>query len=238
ALGAEGLLADWYWIRSLQYLGTKIVKKDLTDVDIEDLSSLNPRLLYPLLDNATDLDPKFMTAYSFGAIVLPAIDPGSAIKFTEKGIAGNPDAWRLYQYLGYIYWRRQDYESAARAYKQGAAIAGSPPFMRQIEDAMKTKGGSRATARGIYSQMFSEGPDQQTKSAAEFRLMELDSLDERDAIRAALNSQKEKTGKCPSRISEILPILRSIRLPSGKDFRIDASGNLVDPSDAPYLLDT
>ena len=127
ALGSEGLLADWYWIRSLQYLGGKIAKKQLANVDIEDLRPLNPRLLYPLLDNATDLDPSFIAAYSYGAIVLPAIDRQAAIKFTQKGIANNPEAWRLYHYLGYIYWREKDYESASRL-RSGSRGSGFAAF--------------------------------------------------------------------------------------------------------------
>ena len=115
ALGTEGLLADWYWIRSLQYIGGKLVKSDLENINIDDLRSLNPRLLYPLLDNATDLDPQFIAAYSYGAVVLPAVDTDQAIKLTEKGISNNPEVWRLYHYLGYIYWRKQDYEKAARS---------------------------------------------------------------------------------------------------------------------------
>jgi len=79
ALGAEGLIADCYWIRSLQYIGDKLVKNDLSNINIENLQPLNPRLLYPLLDNATDLDPKFIAAYSYGAILLPAIDRDQAI---------------------------------------------------------------------------------------------------------------------------------------------------------------
>src|SRR4051812_35978041 len=47
ALGAEGLIADWYWMQSLQYIGGKVVKKDLANLNIENLTSLNPRLLYP-----------------------------------------------------------------------------------------------------------------------------------------------------------------------------------------------
>jgi hypothetical protein len=99
ALGAEGMLADWYWMRSLQYIGDKLTNSKLEYIDLEDLTHLNPRLLYPLLDNATDLDPHFMAAYSYGAIVLPAIDKQQAIKLTEKGIAANPNEWRLHQYL-------------------------------------------------------------------------------------------------------------------------------------------
>src|SRR5687768_13993246 len=58
ALGAEGLIADWYWILSLQYLGGKIMGSDEGLMGIDNLSSLNPRLLHPYLENATELDPK------------------------------------------------------------------------------------------------------------------------------------------------------------------------------------
>ncbi|MEQ1765508.1 MAG: hypothetical protein ABL984_20435, partial [Pyrinomonadaceae bacterium] len=47
SLGAEGLIADWYWMQSLQYLGGKIVNSQDETVRIDDLTSLNPRLLYP-----------------------------------------------------------------------------------------------------------------------------------------------------------------------------------------------
>jgi len=85
-LGTDGLLADWYWMRSLQYIGGKIAIKGLDQTNLEDMTSLNPRLLYPLLDNATTLDPKLMAAYSYGATVLPAIDPKQA----KEWFGGNP----------------------------------------------------------------------------------------------------------------------------------------------------
>ena len=237
ALGAEGLLADWYWMQSLQYLGDKISKSESDFVNIEDLRSLNPRLLYPYLDNATDLDPQFMAAYSFGAIVLPAVDPQKAIQLTEKGIANNPTQWRLYQYLGYIHWRLKDYEKAAEVYERGSQIEGVPPFMKIMAATMQTQGGSRDTARSMYRQMLEQSQDQQTKDTAEIRLLEIDSLDERDAIRSALKQSIESNGRCPQSLAEIVPLLRTVKLPGGKDFRIDQSNNLVDPTGAPYLLD-
>src|ERR1043165_6114781 len=96
ALGTESLIADWYYMRSLQYVGDKLLASKSDFVNIEDLRDLNPRLLYPYLDNATNLDPHFIAAYAYGAIVLPAIDQQKAIDLTEKGIANNPGAWRLY----------------------------------------------------------------------------------------------------------------------------------------------
>src|SRR5687768_5583909 len=52
-LGAEGLVADWYWMNSLQYMGNKIhVAGGLSNLDLDNLRPLNPRLLYPYLNNA------------------------------------------------------------------------------------------------------------------------------------------------------------------------------------------
>lgn len=237
ALGAEGLLADWYWMRSLQYLGDKVDRIGLDNLNLEDLTPLNPRLLFPLLDNATDLDPTFMPAYSYGATVLPAVDPAKAIQLTEKGIEHNPDQWRLYQYLGYIHWRLKDYEKAAEIYEKGSRIPGAPPFFKLMTATMKREGGSRNTAREIYAQMLTEAQDQKTKDAAEFRLMEIDSLDERDAINSALDQQKQRSGRCPGSLNDILPMLRGVRLPQGRDFHLNDSAQLTDPSGVPYVLD-
>ena len=236
-LGFEGLVADWYWAESLQYLGDKIVNSKSEVVNVEDLRSLNPRLLYQYLDNATDLDPKFMAAYSFGAIVLPAIDSEQAIKMAEKGIANNPEQWRLYQYLGYIYWRLKEFEKASEVYDEGSRIAGAPSFMRLMAASMKTQGGSRETARSIYSQMLAEADDEQTKQTAEMHLLRLDALDEIDAVNSALEAFKEKRGRCPQTFEEIVPMLRTVKLSQGKSFHIDNAGNLTDSSGVPYVLD-
>lgn len=237
ALGAEGLMADWYWMQSLQYLGGKLVRTETETVDLNNLRHLNPRLLYPYLDNATDLDPKLMAAYTYGATMLPAIDNDQAIALTQKGIANNPDSWNLHHLLGYIYWTNRDYENAAKAYDEGIQIEGAPQFMKLMAASLRTQGGSRETARAMFNQMLQSNPDQQTKSNAEFRIMELDFLDERDAIDAALKSLKERQGRCPSAWSELVPALRNVKLPAGNEFQLDKSDNLVDPSGVPYVID-
>ena len=99
SLSFNGLVADWYWMRSLQYVGKKILSHP-GDVALDDLSKLNLKLLAPLLDTATTLDPEFLDPYEYAAIVLPAVDVQEAIRITQKGIAANPNAWRLYQHLG------------------------------------------------------------------------------------------------------------------------------------------
>src|ERR1700752_5294862 len=93
SLGFNGLAADWYWMRSLQYVGRKILNHE-GDIALENMSELNMKLLAPLLDTATPLDPEFIELYEFGAIVLPAVDVQQAIRLTQKGIDANPNAWR------------------------------------------------------------------------------------------------------------------------------------------------
>jgi len=235
-LGAEGLVADWYWMRALQYVGKKMENSTVETINLEDLRELNIRLLYPYLDNATDLDPHFLAAYNYGAIVLPAIDPAQAIAIAEKGIASNPNEWRLYQHLGYIYWRLKMYDKAAETYEKGSTIPGVPSFMRLMAASMKNDGGSRDTARSIYRQMLAEADDS-IKPTAELRLKELNSLDERDAINDVLANFRVKNGRCSTSFTEITPLLLQVKLPESRSFTVDNIGRLVDPTGAPYLLD-
>jgi tetratricopeptide (TPR) repeat protein len=237
AFGMEGLLADWYWMRALQYLGDKVVNAGSKTINLDDLRDLNPRLLYPYLENATDLDPHFIAPYSYGALVLPTIEPEKAIAIARKGIMNNPGEWRLYQDLGYIYWKLGRYDDAADAYENGAGIPGAPPVMRLMSASMRDRGGSRETSREVFRQMLDGSNDWAVRTTAERRLIELDSLDERDAIDKVLVEFREKNGRCPGDLIEILPMLAQVRLPTGQDFRVDNKRNLVDPTGVPYVLD-
>lgn len=237
SFGAEGLLADWYWMKSLQYVGGKLAASKDDVINLNDLRPLNPRLLHPYLDTATDLDPNFMAAYSYGALVLPAIDDNKAIELTEKGIRNNPGEWRLYQYLGYIYWRLKRFDEAADAYERGSRISGSPLFLQMMVGSMKNEGGSRETARAVFRQMYEQANDSETKYYGELRLKYLDSLDEREAMDAALQNFRERTGRCASGWREILPLLAAIKLPNELKFRIDNTNRPVDPSGSAYTFD-
>ena len=224
-------------MQSLQYIGDKVSKSNEQVINLENLRPLNPRLLYPLLDNATNLDPQFIVAYSYGAVVLPAIDANQAIKITEKGIRENPNEWRLYQHLGYIYWRMKNYEKAAEVYQNGTKIAGVPPFMQMMVAQMKSQGGSRGTARAMYEQMLDQSQDSQTKEIAALRLLELESLDERDVIRPILNDFRAKNNRCANNWREIFPQLRTQKTQNGKNLQFDANTfSPLDPSGIPYII--
>src|SRR5205085_805666 len=155
SLGFNGLAADWYWLRALQYVGRKL-QNYKGEVQLDDMRPVGLNLLAPLLDSATTLDPQFLPVYEYGAVVLPAVDVDAAINLVKKGIAANPTAWRLYHHLGYIYWQRGRFTEAAEAYRQGAQVPGAPTWMSAMAAQMASEGGSRATAREIYRRMFEQ----------------------------------------------------------------------------------
>lgn len=230
SLGFNGLIADWYWLRTLQYVGRKVGAYQ-GDIQLDDLSPLAIRQLAPLLDQATTLDPHFMAAYEYGAVVLPSIDVEAAIRLTRKGIAANPHEWRLPKYLGYIYWQQQRYADASAAYREGAQIPGAPAWMGAMAAQMELKGGSRDVARTLYQRMYEESSGD-IKLLAAKRLAQIASLDERDAIRRVLDALRVRNGRCAANWREAAGPLRAAGLNVD-----DATLAPLDPAGVPYVLD-
>lgn len=229
SLGFKGLAADWYWMRALQYVGRKFLSLD-ENVQLDNMGQLNLNLLAPLLDAATTLDPQFMEPFQYAAVVLPSVDKDAAIRILKKGIAANPSAWTLYHNLGFIYWQQKDFTAAQEAYGQGAAIPGAPPWMEAMKARMASEGGSRDTAREIYTRMDEQAADDQVKDMARKRLMQLDSMDERDALRRLMAAYKANTGRCPASWRDLENVLRAFRV------KVDSSGAPLDPAGTPYIL--
>lgn len=233
-LAFNGLAADWYWVRSLQYVGRKLISYEdshANDYDLGDLSVLDLRLLPSLLRMSTTLDPQFMAPYEYGAVVIPTFNDEEAISLLNSGIAANPTAWRLYQHLGYIYWQRHDYEKASEVYAAGAKLPGAPAWMVALSARMKADGGSRQAAREMYWRLYEASNDETVRRMVEKQVMRLDSLDERDLIRRILSEYAARSGHCVSSWKDVATGLRATRL------RIDArTGAPVDPAGAPYSL--
>lgn len=235
ALGFDGLVADYYWMNALQYVGRKILDYN-GEIQIDDLRPLNPRLLYPYLETAATLDPDFTAVYAYGSTVLPAIDAEQAIKISEKGIEAQPENWRMFHNLGFIYWKTGNFKKAAETYAAGSQKPEAPGWMRQMSARLEAEGGSRRLAGEIYRQIFESAQDEQTRELAAKRLIHVDSLDEREVINKALSDFQTKSNRCPNNWQEVFPALKTAKTADGKSLRFAADNSPVDPSDAPYLL--
>ena len=232
-LSFNGVAADWYWMRSLQYVGGKIVNYEDSHggrFDVNDLSSLDLRLLPSLLRMATTLDPQFLEPYYYSAFVLPDIDRDEAIALLNSGIAANPNEWRLYQHLGYIYWQHHDYAKASEVYAAGARLPDAPPWLVAMSARMKAEGGAGQAAREMYAHLYEASDDLNVKRMVDKQLMRLDSLDDREKIRHTLSDYAAHIGRCAQSWREVSAALRATGL------RVDASGAPLDPGNTPYHL--
>jgi hypothetical protein len=189
------------------------------------------KLLGPLLRITTDLDPHLLVAYRFGSIFLAEKQPRGAGKPLEalallrRGIVANPDYWRLWEDLGFVYyWDLKDYAAAARAFEAGSERPGAMPWMRALAARVAAQGGQLATSRFLWSEIARQPGTQQMRKNAEEHLMALQAEEEISKLGelvALYNSRQER----PVRSFQALLVAGYLRaLPR-------------DPSGAPYILD-
>jgi hypothetical protein len=239
SLGLNALAADLYWIRTVQYFGRKVIDSGVP-LSAAATKDLRMDLLAPLLDIVVTLDPQHIPAYRFGAIFLPERDMPAATALVEKGIERNPNEWRLYQDLGYIYWQAGNaappeqqndyYAKSALWFEKGGNVAGAPWWMRDLGGLMRIKGGSRDAARAIYS-TYLTSDDPNIRAQAVERFKQLRSLDEIDAINSLIARYKEQKGECPPNLGVFASVLLSLNV------SIDQRGLPLDPDGFEYVYD-
>jgi tetratricopeptide (TPR) repeat protein len=223
ALSYDVLAADVYWIRALQHYGGERQKP--ANVRRFDL-------LYPLLDLATTLDPRFNIAYRFGAIFLAEPRPGGAgrpdraIELLQKGLTFFPDKWDYYHDIGFIYyWHLGDYRQAAEWFTRGGNLPGAPFWLKSYAGVMLTRGGDRQASRALWMQIGQNPESDWLRRMAELRLTQLDALDQIDVLTRMVDDFTKRTGQRAQTWEQLA--------------RAGAVGGVpVDPRGTPYRLDS
>jgi hypothetical protein len=195
ALAYDDLLADLYWIRAVQYFGGQT---------LAERARLEQDLLYPLLDIATTLDPYFNIVYRFGAVFLaegypdPPGRPDLAIKLLEKGFAANPARWQyLYDAAFVHYWWLRDFRAASEWFTRASRVPGSPEWMPGLAASTLARGGNREGARFIWKQVYDTAEAPYMRDTARHNLVQLDIMDELDALNLALDRLRASAGGQP-----------------------------------------
>jgi len=228
SLGYHGLLACLYWTRAVQHFGR------------QRLAHGEYRLLYPLLDITTTLDPELILAYRFGAVFLteePPSGPGRpelAIKLLEKGLQQNPAYWRFWYDIGFVYYRGfKDYQKASEAFYQGSEYPGAAPWMRIMAAKVAAEGGTRQTARALWQELYNSTDDPTIRASAELHLLGLRIDDEIEFLQAKVDHYIHVTRKVPSRWEDLFAagLLPGRPLdPMGRPYRLKYDGTvLLDP---------
>src|SRR5260370_12525609 len=146
SLGYTGLMADIYWTRAVQYFGQRHYR-----------SAQSYNLLAPLLEITTHLDPHLLVAYQFAPTFIspePPSGPGQpdrAVQLIEYGIQNNPNEWKLYYNLGFVYYMElKDYAKAAEAFVRGSRVPNAHPFFKLFAAQMAQHEGEYKTARARW----------------------------------------------------------------------------------------
>jgi hypothetical protein len=242
--GYTALGADLYWIRAIQYYGgSRLGSTGGADPPAAQTASAGAKaqpdykLLYPLLDLTTSLDPLFNIAYRFGAIFLAAAPPGGAgrpdlaIKLLEKGLAARPDKWEYMQDIGFVhYWWTHDFQAAAGWFAKAGEVPGAPWFLRSLAATTLAEGGDRQSSKTMWESIRATAEIEWLRNEAERRLLQLLALDQIDALQAIVDEDARRSGVVPA---DWTPLIRAGRLrgvpldPSHTEpYQIDASGRV------------
>lgn len=202
------LMADIYWTMGVQYYGNKHVRKQA-----------NLEMLWPLLDITTTLDPNLLSAYRFGAMFLSqkapagAGRPDLAVKLIQRGIQENPDYWRFYEDLGFIYYfDLKDYSKAAAAFLEGSKNSSAQLWMKVMAARISAEGESLETSLFLWNDIYETTSDPLVKENALKHLELLRVKQDCRQLDLLADQYEKRLGRRPARMSELVQagLLRGI----------------------------
>jgi tetratricopeptide (TPR) repeat protein len=236
SLGYDGLLADIYWTRAVQYFGERHVAR-----------ASHYHLLAPLLAITTTLDPHLVVAYQFGANFLSpkppygAGMPDKAIELVEYGIRNNPDDWKLYYELGFIYYMdMKDYGRAAEAFGRGSKVPNAHPFLKVLAAEMAQHAGDTQMARALWTTTYESSQDKQIRGNAIAHLRAIQVEDDVTALQELVARYGQKTGQLPASMSDLVApgLLPAVPVdPTGRHYKLTSQGRVEVqvPDDIPFI---
>ncbi len=236
SLGYDGLLAEIYWTRAVQYFGSKHHE-----------GSHHFDLLAPLLEITTTLDPHLLVAYEYGANFLAPKPPSGcgmperAIELEEYGIRNNPDEWRLYYNEGFIhYMDLKDYAGAADAFARGSRVPNAHPYLKVLAGSMAQHAGDLHMARLLWNTTYQTTQDKSVRANAAAHLRALQVDEDVTNLEALTGRYQQQTGRFPSSFSELQAagLLRGTPVdPLGHTYKLMPDGRVEvrAPDDLPFI---
>jgi tetratricopeptide (TPR) repeat protein len=236
SLGFDGLMACIYWTRTVQYFGHRHYEHARTYDE-----------LAPLLEITTALDPHLIPAYQFGASFLApqppngAGEPVRAIRLMQYGIEHNPDNWKLYYNLGFVYYTElKDYRNAAAIFERGSRAPNAHPYMKIMAAQMATHAGDFETARMLWSATYDTSTESNIRQNAIEHLRAIKVDEDVTNLQAVVTRVGESTGHVPTSMAELAGAehWRGIPVdPDGNPYQLTPEGQVVvqKPDDFPFI---
>lgn len=197
SLGNRGLLADFLFLKTVSFVGGRIVSG-------QGLHRDDWNYLVTSLEVITDLDPYFRDPY-FLAEGLLAWDAGMPEKANEillKGYVHRPNDWQLPFFVGFNYFYfLKDYAAAADYMMAAARLPDSPSYLKTLAGRLAYFGGKSKPALLFLQEMVEEANDPILRNRLAKRLL---ALERAVMIEEAAENFTRREGRPPDTIGEIV----------------------------------
>ncbi len=221
SLGFDRLIADLYWLRTVNYLGH------------EKVHAAGFPHVYKLGELVTDIDPTFKTAYSVMHSALTVLRPDyeRAVTLLEKGVK-HIDWWKLHFLLGYtLYADLGEYERAAKHIQRATELPGGPTYLPLLASRLLANAGDPDTAIAFVAARIQETAHEETKERLRQRLRDLVIQRDLGRLNAAIERYRAARGAPPGHLNELLvggfaSLLP--RDPEGNPYRIEDGKAITD----------
>ena len=236
SLGFNGLMACIYWTRAVQYFGHRHL-----------LRSKSFNELGPLLEITTTLDPQMLPPYQFGSTFLAPAPPNGAgqpqraIRLMQFGIQNNPDNWRLYYDLGFIYYTElKDFKKAAEAFEKGSQVPDAHPFLKVLAANTAQHAEEYSTARLLWSAAYQTSHEESIRRNAIEHLRAIQVDEDVNNLQNAVTRFVQANGRIPTSLWEVATAEHLAGIPVDPDgvpyeLSIDGQVLIANPDDFPFI---
>ena len=162
SLGFDNLLADFYWLSFVQYVGEN--RQDgYTDAE-------------KYIDLITGLDPRFVPAYYFASFIIGSEQkhPDIADRIINRGIAANPENWCLPFIAGinqYLYAHND--RLAAKYYRMAAKFPDAPLWLGRQAEILQSNVPSLIKEVNVWDRIYYSSEEMPIKEKARSKLVSL-----------------------------------------------------------------
>jgi tetratricopeptide (TPR) repeat protein len=225
--GYRSLAADVIYLWAIQYYSTPTIDDRFDHLDH----------IFAIIN---ELDPRYQDPYEVGALIAvqEAHNVEAAFAILDRGAANNPDQWVYAFNAGHIaLMTLKDYPLAEKYFARCMKIPGAPEFVERLRANAIFKKGDLKTSWETWLDIYKRAPDERTKRIASNHLYNVKATVDRTALEGELARFRERTGRFPSDLGELVRtgLLREVPKDlDGKDYLYDPSAGKVTTVISPW----
>jgi tetratricopeptide (TPR) repeat protein len=217
SLGNRPLMADLIYLWAIQYFSNTAVADRYDHMEH----------VFAII---AELDPRYVDPYSIGAMIAgsDAGDMQTAFRILDLGLEKNPDQWIFPYQAGHLAIPLKDFELAREYFKKAMEIPGASPITRRLYANASTELSDYPTALKHWGEIYETTDDERVKRIATNHLYRVYAAIHTERLTEALGAFRERFGRSPSELSELVTAGLMEALPRD----LDGNDYVYDPATA------